>query len=116
MSTRVKAWRDDDIHQQLSSPLFTLIPLEVRELVLEFALTETTIHHPVALSHNFDIQHGHPPVEEADLEDIATRPLPPPPATRQPQSLPRRKRVGHTGENWYALSLSSQTVQRRQNI
>jgi hypothetical protein len=71
MSTRIKAWQDSHIDLQHASPIFRL-PIEIRQLVFALALTETSIPHPLAVSHDFDIQHGHPALSEADLDQAAT--------------------------------------------
>jgi hypothetical protein len=73
MSTRIRAWKDSDIDSQSASPLFWL-PREIRQPIFELVFCPTVIPHPLALSHDFDVQDGHPPLSEADLEEAANKP------------------------------------------
>jgi hypothetical protein len=74
MSTRIKAWKDSHINPQHVSSIFRL-PVEIRQLVFALALTETPTPHPLAVSHDFDVQYGHPALSEAHLEEAKTKNL-----------------------------------------
>ncbi|KAK4238216.1 hypothetical protein C8A03DRAFT_33772 [Achaetomium macrosporum] len=50
MSTRVKEWTDREINPQHSSSLYSLIPSEIRDVILAYALTENAVALPLAIS------------------------------------------------------------------
>ncbi|KAK3307566.1 uncharacterized protein B0T15DRAFT_502054 [Chaetomium strumarium] len=59
------------VDRQRHQSLYGLIPSEIREVILAYALTETAVPHPLALSHDFDVQPGHPPLSAAELYQAA---------------------------------------------
>jgi hypothetical protein len=73
MSTQIKAWKHTYIDCQSASPLFWL-PREIRQANFELVFCPTVISNPLALSHAFDVQDGHPPLPEDDLKEAANKP------------------------------------------
>ena len=82
MAAQSRQWESPD--PQLSSPLYR-IPAEIRALIFEFALSETTLSHRVGANHDFDVRYDHaqaedeyvpepkPPVESTTPVKMTTR-------------------------------------------
>jgi hypothetical protein len=75
---------------------------------LELTLAGTPVPHPLALAHGFDVQHGHPPLLEADVERTAAQ-AEPPHADRRVFDARSETSSTHKGEYWLCPNTTGPT-------
>ncbi|KAK4214399.1 hypothetical protein QBC37DRAFT_421339 [Rhypophila decipiens] len=58
MDALIKTWSPESINQQLSSPIFSRLPAEMRDAIFNFALIDTAVPHPEFTKYNLQVRHG----------------------------------------------------------